>query len=211
MKKVKCPDCNGPVELSRFTLMSVCEFCGMTFTIDQGVVMAAGKMSVMIEYPTPWYVKATGTYKGEQFTISGRIRYRYARGFWDEWFFTFENEKNFWVSEDEGEFTFEKEIKLDDIPSYNQLMPGREFTIQETTISVDERDEAYPESIEGELPRIVKRTDNFNYVDASNAEKTYTLQYFPNSIRVYEGIWVEESDFKLDYPKEEEQEDWFDA
>lgn len=200
--------------MASFAAMAVCEYCGAGFITDKDRVMAMGEMAILVEYPTPFYIHATGRFRGKRFEIAGRLRYRYSRGFWDEWYLRYEDETGAWLVEDEGETSFEKAIKRDSaLPKWDAVEPGHQLTLGGTAASVDEKDVARLEGAEGQLPFPITKDREFPYVDASGGEETFTIEYGVDGPEVFQGIWVDAEEFVLDEPKPDEEGGggWFDA
>ena len=213
-KNVNCPSCGAPVEeIDRFAAMAVCEYCGSGFHFDEDAIKAMGKMAIMVEYPTPLYTGARGSFNGKRFTVVGRLRYRFERGFWDEWFLRADSGEEIWLAEESGDFYFQEELSdTTSVPPRESLKPGSRLNIAGSSVTVDEMDEAQLEGVEGALPYVVSMDRHFPYVNASQGDINVTIEYTSQGPLVYKGSWVDQGDIVLDEPKEDEEVDeWFDA
>ena len=212
-KNVKCPSCGAPADnVDRFAAMAVCEYCGGAFYFDEDAIKAMGKMAIMVEYPTPLYVGATGALKGKRFATLGRLRYRYPRGFWDEWYLRYDDGQGLWLAEDEGEFSLEVQVDSPGpIPPRGSVRPGAQLTLANKQVIVDEVDKATLEGAEGSIPFVITKDTSFDYVDASLGDDTITIEYASEGPEVYYGTWIDVGEIVLDNPKEEEDGEWFDA
>ena len=214
-KNTSCPSCGAPADdVDRFAAMAVCEYCGGAFYFKDEAVLAMGKMAIMVEYPTPFYIHATGSFRKKEFQIIGRLRYRYAKGFWDEWYLRFDDDTYKWFVEDEMEFSMEEEVKTpENLPAFDMLYPGCPLIIDKHNLQVDELDVAKLEGAEGSIPFVITKDTMFQYADASQDEYTVTIEYAEDGPEIYQGIWIDKDELKLDYPKDEMEENsgWADA
>ncbi|MEQ8821342.1 MAG: DUF4178 domain-containing protein [Sumerlaeia bacterium] len=206
-KKANCPSCGAKSDqIDRFAQMAVCDYCGSAFYFKDEAILAMGEMAILVEYPTPLYVHATGHIKGKAFDIIGRVRYRYSRGFWDEWYLRYDDGGFGWIVEDEQEYSLERTIENPGaVPPLQSLNPGSRATIAGQAVFVDERDEAHFEGAEGSLPFLVSENRRFPYVDASQGETTVTIEYGEEGTEVFVGHFIDVGDIALDHPKEDMQ------
>ncbi len=214
-KKVSCPNCGALIEdIDRFAAMAVCEYCGGAMVWQDDAVLAMGDMAILVEYPTPLYLHATGQVRGKRFEVAGRVRYRYAKGFWDEWYLAFEDGSYGWIAEDEYEFSFERAVRGPvQIPAYSQVSPGGQLVVEGKFVIVDEKDVAYLEGAEGSLPWVLTKDRQFPYVEASQGDYMVTIEYTEGAPEVFVGEWVDVGEIKLDYPKDDQEDGsgWSDA
>jgi len=212
-KNTNCPSCGAPNEVNRFAAMAICAYCGAGYYFRDEAVLAMGEMAIMAEYDTPLYVGASGRLRKKRFYIDGRVRYRYERGFWDEWYFVFDDGSNAWICEDELEFSLEKDFeKPTNIPSFESLSPGSPLRLGDLSFAVNEKDTAYFEGAEGSLPFVLSKDRQFPFVDASNEESTATIEYSEEGPEIFIGEWVDQEEIQLDHPKPETDDtEWSDA
>jgi hypothetical protein len=193
--------------------MAVCDYCGVAFYFQDEAVLAMGEMAILVDYPTPLYLHATGRLKGTRFQVVGRVRYRYSKGMWDEWYLRFDDGTYGWIVDDEMEFSIEKEIETpDSIPDYENVRPGSLLEVGGKSLSVDERDVAWLEGAEGSLPWVLSKDVEFPYLEASNSELMVTVEYSEDGAEVFTGERIELAEISLDHPKEDfGGADWSDA
>ena len=78
----------------------VCEYCGNAVYWDADKVKDAGKQAILPEGFSRLYRGATGRLKSRSFFVTGRVRYSFGHGFWDEWFLEFSDGAIGWLTED---------------------------------------------------------------------------------------------------------------
>ena len=114
---MECPACGKVIvhdeEPADFI---VCPYCFEGVALRNGDPHALGKMSSLSATPSPFRVGATGSIAGRGFSILGRVRYAWDGGYWDEWYVGLMNGTHAWISEDGGEYTFERWAELDQPP-----------------------------------------------------------------------------------------------
>jgi DNA-directed RNA polymerase subunit RPC12/RpoP len=145
------------------------------------------------------WVGAQGKLRGRPFTVVGRARYRYGRGFWDEWFLQDSDGKLVWLSEDEGEFCVETERALKrKVPPFDKVQAGSVIELGDFRFTVEEKDSAVLESGEGELPFKAVPGEALPYLDGSLAEGTATLEYDEDGPRLFAGDWLALPDLEVE-------------
>lgn len=204
-RNLNCPACGAPAEnVDRFAAMAVCEYCGGAFCFRDDAVEAMGRMAIMVDYPTPLYVGATGSIRGRRFAVAGRLRYRYARGFWDEWYLRWDDGADGWLCEDERELSLEEAVPAPGpVPPRGSLRPGQGLTLAGALTTVDEVDTAHLEGAEGWLPFVLTADTAFPYVDASQGDVNLTIEYAAAGPEVFRGHPVDEAELVLDHPRED--------
>ena len=153
----------------------------------------------------------------------GRIQYRCEGSIWEEWFLRTDDDAELWISEDEMEFCLERPVENPGpIPPFDQVRPGDVLQVAGTAVSVDEKDVASLESVEGSLPFPLEALEEtgleveldrqFPYLDASGPNETLTIEYVADGVEVHRGVWMDASDIVLDNPRPEaDADDWADA
>jgi Domain of unknown function (DUF4178) len=212
-KSAACPSCGGWIDkIDRFAAMAVCDYCGGAFYFDDEAVLSMGEMAILTEYPTPFYIGATGKIRKKNFEVVGRVRYRYHSGFWDEWYLKYTDESYGWIADDEMEFSFEHAINNPGIiPPHDQISPGQTLVIADKALIVDERDVAILEGAEGSLPWVLTKDTEFPFVELSQGDDMVTIEYGEDGIEVFAGEFVDADEIKIDFPKEDNSGGWSEA
>jgi hypothetical protein len=213
LKNVQCPSCGAPVNVDRSAAMAVCDYCESAMYFKDEAVELRGKVGMLVETSSPLYVGATGKIRDRGFRVMGRIQYRCEDSIWEEWFLRTDEDAELWISEDEMEFCLEQPMENPgQIPPFDRIRPGGVLRVAGATVSVDEKDVASLESVEGSLPFALDLDREFPYVDASGPEETLTIEYVADGVEVHRGTWMDPSDIELDNPRPAPQGDeWADA
>jgi len=212
-KNVKCPSCGAPADVDRLAAMAVCDYCESAFYFKDELVELRGKVGMLVDTSSPLYVGATGTFRGKDFRVMGRIQYRCEGSVWEEWFLRSEHDDEIWISEDEMEFCLETPVEHPGpIPAFDEISPGGLLQVAGEALSVDEKDVASLESVEGSLPFPLDIDRQFPYLDASSEATTVTVEYSADGPEVFRGTWIDASELELDNPRPDgEMADWADA
>ncbi|MCK5902074.1 MAG: DUF4178 domain-containing protein [Cocleimonas sp.] len=193
---INCPQCGSDLPLTfRYSKLMLCDHCGSSLFLEDDAVRFAGKQSILPEYPSLLQLKQTFSYLNNTYLPVGHIRYDYEKGFWDEWWVIDNSGEGVWVTVDEGDFAFEREIEP---PSPLQFQDLRLDTMFDGWL-VTERGHATCEGFEGELPKIVTIGASFDYVDLSKrGGKLFSLEFSDQGIKAAKGIWVDPFEIKVD-------------
>ncbi len=203
---MQCPSCGGDIQADqRFAHMVVCRYCDAAIVLDEKAARVSGKMAVLAQTPGPLYVGATGSLDGRQISVLGRVRYGYAKGYWDEWYLSYEDGETFWISEDESNFTLETLLDgSETVPVYAGVSPGDWLSVGDDEFHVDEKDVAECEGGEGQLPFAVLSGEKVPFLDLSKDDAFATIEYeLDGSPRVFLGKRFNISRIKLDLEKDE--------
>ncbi len=204
-RTLSCPSCGAPVEMGRFASMAVCDYCGSGVYLEDEAAKALGEMAILTEYPTPLYLHATGSLRGKRFTVVGRVRYRYSRGFWDEWYLSYDDGSYGWIADDEMELSLEHEMfDFKNVPDFENAVPGAGIEVSGNSLIIDEKDVAELEGAEGSLPWVMTKDQQFPYLEASQDDFMATVEYSEDGPEVFSGEWVSQDELKLDHPKDDD-------
>lgn len=201
---MNCPSCGAEIAVeARHAHLVVCEYCASAVVLDEKAARVSGKMAALAQTPGPLYVGGTGRLRGKNFRVLGRVRYGYAKGYWDEWYLVLEDENTIWVSEDENNFTIEI-CQQDKTPpaDYMSIQPGDTLTLGEKSFHVDEKDVAECEGGEGQLPFAVLTGEKVPFLDLSSGSDFGTVEYeMDGDVRVFLGRRLDIGDVEMDMPR----------
>lgn len=218
---VPCPQCGAPVTVDRrFAHMAVCASCRSVVTFGEAAAEVAGTMSALPATPSRLFVGATGRVEGQPFRVVGRVRYGYQRGYWDEWALSMADGATRWLSEDEGELELEAEVPVDEatlgggeaLPAAASLTPGASVIAAGRAFRVVERDTAFCEGGEGQLPFVLVQGDRVPFADlrgggsggsSVGAAEVGTLEDLPDGTRLYLGRALAPTELVLDATRQE--------
>lgn len=202
-----CPSCGAEIAADRrFAKLVVCQFCESAVLLDEKAARVAGKMAVLAQTPSPFFVGGSGTLMDRRFNILGRVRYGYERGYWDEWYLAFEDGSTVWIGEDENNFTLESHDESETAPiEYADAYPGQSIQLGATTFALDEKGIAICEGGEGQLPFPIVSGERVPFLDLSLSDRFATIEYDieDTTARVFRGRRLDLSEVQMDMTAEE--------
>lgn len=184
-----CSSCGAPIEIkNRFSKVAVCSYCGTNFRISVEGLDPSGKYPKLAEFPSLLSVGAAGTVSGKKFSVSGRVRYKYDGGFYDEWFVDYDGEPA-WITEDEGMFTIYTDLleSADVTESFDSIRAGQNIMVGEKKVMVKEKGRATVEGGEGELFYEATPGDEICYLDAIAEGKRVSIEFSDDEVELFTG------------------------
>jgi uncharacterized Zn finger protein (UPF0148 family) len=153
MRTSACPSCGAPVRFrGASTTVAVCGFCKATLVREGAKLEDIGRQAELLEDHSPLRIGADGRYKGQGFTVVGRIQYRYGAGVWNEWHVIMGNGGSAWLSDANRQYTISFLRPPQDVPPFGQLRPGQKLHIENDEYTVMNLEQAEVVAGEGELP-----------------------------------------------------------
>ena len=125
----------------------------------------------------------------KNFLPVGKIRYAYGRGFWEEWFLTDNQNQQFWLSIDEGDFVLQQKSNII-LPFKNPsaVSVGRKYG----KYIVTEKGSGECVGFEGELPETIKLGESHVYLHLSEGKgKLLTLENDGTKNQIFTGEWID--------------------
>ena len=149
--------------------------------------------------PEPSLLKLYQPIQIEQkdFLPIGKIRYSYGRGFWEEWFLQDNQNQEFWLSIDEGDFVLQQKSNIT-LPFKNPLAVtvGRKYG----KYIVSEKGTGKCVGFEGELPEQLKIGESHIYLHLSEGRgKLLTLESTGTTTETFTGEWIDPLSIKSIY------------
>jgi hypothetical protein len=182
----------------------VCPHCSSAIILDEKAASVSGKMAVLAQTPSPFFVGGSGSLQQRTFSVIGRVRYGYTRGFWDEWYLAFEDGRTVWVSEDEGNYAIEVLSEVDVAIEFATASPGDRVQLAGTEFHVDEKDVATCEGGEGQIPFRVLTGEKTPFLDLSTKDRFATIEFdLDDPTRVFLGKRLDLKNLKFDQTAEQ--------
>jgi hypothetical protein len=204
-KEVHCPSCGAPVVFqSAASVMAVCAYCRSTLVRHDLDLESIGKMAQLQSDGSPFQLRAEGRYRGNSFTVVGRIQLRFEKGFWNEWHLLFDDQRSGWLGEAAGIYTvsFLTGVK-ETIPKFQELHPGQTVILQRASYEVTDLEKALCIGGEGELPFQIGPGYEAPAADLAGPGNQFaTLDYSEEPPLVFLGEYVEMDDLHLSGLKE---------
>jgi hypothetical protein len=197
-KSKNCPQCGDALELHfKYSKLVKCLSCGSSIFLEDDAVKLMGQSSVLSAEPSLIELHKPFTYKNRNYMTLGKVRYSYGRGFWEEWFLKDEQNKEFWLSIDEGDFVLQEKVKLSlPFKSSSKFTVGAKYG----QYLVTEKGEGRCVGFEGELPSEVHFGELHNYIHFSQGGgNLMTLEFKNNQTETFKGKWIDPLDIEVLY------------
>ncbi len=200
LKTLSCPSCGAPLSIkNRFVKLVTCDFCSQVLLLKESGLDLTGRTARLAELPSRLYLDATGALWGRQFAVSGRLRYQYEAGMWDEWFLTFDNDKPGWLVEDEGELIFyHKQTLTSAVPPFDAVKVGSQVPIGGRNVFIVQKGRATIAGGEGQLAFTILPGEEVLYLDGVSGEDQISLEYTTDEIEFLVGRAVAPADLIVD-------------
>ncbi len=196
VSRMNCPSCGDSLKINRKagTVTLICRSCGSQIDPEREKTLKE-KAGLRDECPprVPIELGMTGTYRGADLEVIGRIRYEAisAPWTWDEWCLHSEEKGYWWLTEYNRHFHIYQPAKSDPTPSPPNLNFKDNVRIAGMTLSVAERDSAKIKYLEGEFPWKAKQGEKIQYVDAVDPPYRMSAEWTPNEMNVYIGEYLQ--------------------
>lgn len=177
--------------------MVECPSCKSSIFLHDKSVEAIGEFSALSPEPSLLKLRNPIVINSKTYLPLGKIRYAYGRGFWEEWFLKSEDNHEYWLSVDEGDFVLEKK-KTIPLPfkSPHVVKVGKRYGAYLAT----EIGEGRCVGFEGELPRFITVNKVHKYIHLSEgAGKLVTVEFTDGIDDIFEGEWIDPLEIKRVY------------
>jgi len=162
-----CPGCGAPLTFaSAQSTHAVCGYCQSTVVRDGEVLKRIGKMAELFDDHSPLQLQTAGSWRGQGFTLVGRLQYKYAEGTWTEWHALLGDGSSAYLSEDNGAYVWAVGQ-----PQSRELPPAARFRVGATTaingqnFSVASNQSVMLLAAQGELPHLPALGQPFDLVE----------------------------------------------
>lgn len=197
-----CPSCGAPLPARNpGVVASACAYCDTIVTWDADAARDSGRKSRLPQGFTRLYTGATGTLRDRAFTVLGRVRYSYGRGFWDEWAISIDGTDALtWITEDDHELAAEVGKARIEVGTPKDLKVGATVRVDGHEYLIEEVGQAECVGIEGQLPSDILPGEVYRYADGSTRDgvRTIGIEWDDDVPMVFTGRWVAHGDLRLD-------------
>lgn len=190
LKTYNCPQCGDKLNIYfQYTKLVKCPSCSSSIFLEDESVKLIGQSAVLSPEPSLIQLQSIFKLQGKTFTALGKIRYSYGRGFWEEWFLKDTQNREFWLSIDEGDFVLEEKNK--------RALPFKDFSnfkvgSRHGKYLVTEKGEGVCMGFEGELPEEIKLNEKHQYIHLSEGGgNLVTLEFSETSKQTFKGKWID--------------------
>ncbi|MGA8515504.1 MAG: DUF4178 domain-containing protein [Burkholderiaceae bacterium] len=170
-----CPGCGAPVNFASLASTHVvCGFCQSTIVRDGEALKRIGKMAEVFEDYSALQLMAQGKINHVNFTVIGRLQYKYEGGSWNEWLAVLDDGTTASLSEDNGSFVWSRAIPQSEanasvLPAAQKWVVGSSATISGKAFSVGSVQEVSLMAAQGELPKLPPLGQKFFIVELRSA------------------------------------------
>jgi hypothetical protein len=196
MTPITCPSCGASNALPNPAVVSiVCPYCDNISYINKEGIRLSGKKSRLSEGFSRLFRGGSGSIHDKKFIVRGRVRYSFGRGFWDEWYIEWENGDMGWITEDNHQFSLQKEVVLNSGIIEKITTVGCTIKVRTTEYTITEIGKARCLGIEGALPKDITPDEVYRYIDgvSVDGQQTIGLEFDEGDDqppRTYIGEWV---------------------
>ncbi|MFL5321411.1 MAG: DUF4178 domain-containing protein [Myxococcaceae bacterium] len=181
MTEGKCPSCGAPVQFTAGSArILVCPSCSTVIARNDGGGFDAGaKFAALVDTDSPLSVGLGGSYRGAPFRVVGRLQKSHGAGTWDEWYLAFDDGREGWLSESEGEWHLMFPAAVEAIYRLVDLQPMSRIDLGNNRFFfIEEIGRARVVTAEGQLPDDVDTAIDADYVDATGLRGAFvSLDY----------------------------------
>lgn len=166
-----------------------CPSCKSSIFLHDEQAEAIGEFSTLSPEPSLLKLRTPIMIDKTRYLPLGKIRYAYGRGFWEEWFLKGEENQEYWLSIDEGDFVLEqkKQISLP-FKSPHVVKVGQRYG----NFVATEKGTGECVGFEGELPQLIEVGRIHNYIHLSQGEgKLVTVEFTDGVDETFEGKWID--------------------
>jgi len=179
--------------------MAVCEYCRSTLVRTDLALENIGKMAELMDDPSLLQLGVEGIFRGQHFTVIGRIQLHYPQGLWNEWHVLFDNERAGWLGEASGQYTMSFLVTTSKVPlpARGTLSPTDKVELVGHTFTVTDIEDGHCVAGEGELPFRVGGGFPASSVDLRSGRGFATIDYSEDPPLLFVGESVAFTDLRL--------------
>lgn len=174
--RASCTFCGAPVEFrSAASPMAVCSYCRSTLVRDGDTLRRIGESATLFDDHSPLGLGARGKFKGEAFTLIGRIQLAYLDtdgdgGRWAEWHALFDNGRSGCLSEDNGAYvlSFSLPVPSEPLPDLVRTAIGSSVTVARGGWVLSSRVQVRVHAVQGELAWVPDLANSYPVVELRN-------------------------------------------
>jgi hypothetical protein len=198
---MQCKNCGAALEVeNQFIRTVTCRFCGTNYLVSGSDTLdVQGQSVTLADYPSRLKVGMQGKIRGRDFTVLGRIRYRYDEGFWEEWQIAWgDGAPPDWLEEDEGYWTlYRRERVKGAVLPYDQVRVGASVKLNNREVFVTEKRRAKVAGSEGQFASVFPLIGTFGYIQGGANDQSVSINYWDDEIELSIGDDLEHNELVL--------------
>jgi len=189
-KRYNCPQCGDLLDIRiQYSKLVKCQSCGSSIFLEDDSAKLIGKSSVLSPEPSLIKLHTPFNYEGKSYLPLGKIRYSYGRGIWEEWYLHDDDNNEYWLSVDEGDFVLEQKASLGlSSVEFKNLKVGKIYR----GYLVEEKGYGKCVGFDGELPELIEIGQVHQYVHLGKGYGSLaTIEFFDGKKETYKGSWID--------------------
>jgi hypothetical protein len=190
LQRAECPNCAAGLDLTAGLSKGViaCHNCGSVLDASsEDLAILANVASGEYDPVYPIKLGQDWNWRGKAYRVTGRLRYRYAEGFWDEWFCVADDGTVLWLEDDEGDLRALDPYTPSDAPERAMLEDSSlsSYTVDGGLWEVKERSTATIEWFEGQLSWRVKPGTEVRSIDLRQPGQQLAIEWTKRELEYY--------------------------
>ena len=153
-RTANCPNCGATIEFAwADAVQTTCSYCRSILVRHDVDLEKVGTATTLPLTPSPLQIGSEGRYKGDVFTVIGRLVYQWERGKWSEWHLRMATGKSGWLSDAQADFEISFLAQpVAALPLAEKLKPGAALVHGAVSFRATTVTRAHYIGTEGELP-----------------------------------------------------------
>lgn len=193
-----CPQCGDTLDIHfKWTKLVQCSSCGSSIFLEDEGVAHIGETSTLSPEPSLLKLNDPIRIKNQTYVPLGKVRYAYGRGFWEEWFLKSDDNREYWLSIDEGDFVLEHKMSISlPFKSPHVVKVGKRYG----DFLATEKGKGKCVGFEGELPMVITLGKVHQYIHLSKGGGKLVTVEFTNQVdEIFVGEWIDPLTIKRVY------------
>ena len=199
-RSIPCPECDSAIEVGSIAVTTTtCPSCESRVVVNGQAAEARNKMALLAQLPSCLAVGWPAECQGKLLMVHGRVQYRYEAGIWDEWFVKFTDHTHGWITQDEGRYILQTEVRdVDvDIEAIKKMNAGDVVTIGDHDMHIKEIGFATMVGMQGELPFHVDPDEIMHYIELTDLDRMVSIEIFRDgSHLIFDGQYLKAGELK---------------
>ena len=183
---------------------AVCAYCKSTLVRHDIDVELLGQMAALNDSWSPLQLGTQGTFERAHFVLVGRVRLRWDRGTWDEWYCSYDDGRMGWLSEAQGVYHLSFPAQSTrEIPPREDVRAGTSVTIDGVAYEITDVKDASVVYSEGELPFRALPGRKSLSVDLTSTNSGFaSIDYSVDGVSAYCGAYLKFKDLRFAFLRE---------
>jgi hypothetical protein len=168
-RATSCPNCGASISFRwAQAVQTTCAYCKAVLVRRDLDVELVGTQAIFPETGSPIQLGTTGKWGARNFTVVGRIAYRWERGRWNEWHCRLHDDSSAWLSDAQLEYAMTQAVDPEVLPDLGALRVGTGVQLGRTRFEVSLFTRARYLGTEGDLPFTSYSRDEALFIDLQN-------------------------------------------